>query len=216
MKKTTRLLRTSKTELIARCLAACFAVGVTTLSIAGLDVRALPEDQLPNDSRLAPPKDLNGYFPFRLPTTLDDWEQRASQLRRHLLVMNGLWPMPTRTPLNPVIHGKLDQGDYTVEKVYFESFPGFYVTGSLYRPKGFEGPRPGVLSPHGHWSNGRFTENLDIWNDLNQGAERFENGGRSPLQSRNVQLARMGCVVFHYDMVGYADSIQITEDLAHH
>ncbi|MBT7535475.1 MAG: hypothetical protein HN610_07925, partial [Verrucomicrobia bacterium] len=97
MKKTTRLLRTSKTELIARCLAACFAVGVTTLSIAGLDVRALPEDQLPNDSRLAPPKDLNGYFPFRLPTTLDDWEQRASQLRRHLLVMNGLWPMPTRT-----------------------------------------------------------------------------------------------------------------------
>ena len=216
MKKTTRLLRTSKTELIARCLAACFAVGVTTLSIAGLDVRAFPEDQLPNDSRLAPPKDLNGYFPFRLPTTLDDWEQRASQLRRHLLVMNGLWPMPTRTPLNPVIHGKLDQGDYTVEKVYFESFPGFYVTGSLYRPKGFEGPRPGVLSPHGHWSNGRFTENLDIWNDLNQGAERFENGGRSPLQSRNVQLARMGCVVFHYDMVGYADSIQITEDLAHH
>ena len=90
MKKTTRLLRTSKTELFARCLAACFAIGVTTLSIAELDVRALPEDQLPNDSRLAPPKDLNGYFPFKLPTTLDDWEQRASQLRRHLLVMNGL------------------------------------------------------------------------------------------------------------------------------
>ena len=47
------------------------------------------------------------------------------------------------------------------------------------------------------------------------GAERFEVGGRSPLQSRCVQLARMGCVVFHYDMIGYADSVQIPFALAH-
>ena len=48
-----------------------------------------------------------------------------------------------------------------------------------------------------------------------EGAERFENGGRSVLQARSVQLARMGCVVFHYDMVGYADSLQIPFELAH-
>ena len=42
------------------------------------------------------------------------------------------------------------------------------------------------------------------------GGERFECGGRSPLQARCVGLARMGCVVFHYDMLGYADSIQFT------
>ncbi len=188
---------------------------VLTLSFVQAEIRALPNGVKPTDKRLAPPKDLNGYFPFNVPANLKDWEQRASQLRKHLLVMNGLWPMPTRTPLNAVVHGKLDQGDYTVEKVYFESFPGFFVTGNLYRPKGFEGPRPGILSPHGHWSNGRFMENLDIWSELNQGAERFENGGRSPLQSRNVQLARMGCIVFHYDMVGYADSVQISENVAH-
>ena len=52
-------------------------------------------------------------------------------------------------------------------------------------------------------------ENLEVLDEINQGAERFENGGRSPLQSRNVQLARMGCVVFHYDMIGYADNEQI-------
>ena len=48
-----------------------------------------------------------------------------------------------------------------------------------------------------------------------RGEERFAEGGRSPLQSRCVQLARMGCVVFHYDMIGYADSVQIPQSLAH-
>ena len=48
-----------------------------------------------------------------------------------------------------------------------------------------------------------------------RGAERFEDGGRSFMQSRHVQLARLGCVVFHYDMIGYADSQQLSMDLVH-
>ena len=64
--------------------------------------------------------------------------------------------MPAKTPLNAVIHGKIDRGDYTVEKVYFETLPGFYTTGSLFRPKGKSGKHPGVLCPHGHWREGRF------------------------------------------------------------
>jgi dienelactone hydrolase len=125
--------------------------------------------------------------------------------------------MPKRTPLNAVIHGKLDCGDHTVEKVYFESMPGFFVTGSLYRPKGKEGRMPGVLSAHGHWSDGRFHDAglKAVRREIAIGAERFEEGGRSPLQARCVQLARMGCVVFHYDMMGYADSVQIGSELVH-
>ena len=121
------------------------------------------------------------------------------------------------TPLNPVIHGRLDQGDYTVEKVYFESMPGFFVTGSLFRPKGKSGKCPGVLCPHGHWANGRFYDcgPEEIKKQIVQGAERFADSGRSPLQARCVQLARMGCVVFHYDMIGYADSQQISQEIIH-
>jgi len=119
--------------------------------------------------------------------------------------------MPTKTPLKAVVHGKVERDDYTVEKVYFESFPGFFVTGSLYRPKGRSGPRPAVLSPHGHRKGGRFSgySPQEVRQQIAMGAERFEIGGRYPLQARCVQLARMGCVVFQYDMVGYGDSLQL-------
>jgi dienelactone hydrolase len=162
-------------------------------------------------------KDLDGYFPFQPSGTPEEWAKRAERIRRQMQVTLGLWPMPAKTPLNAVIHGKIDQGDYTVEKVYFESIPGFFVTGNLYRPKGKSGKVPGVLCPHGHWAQGRFMDfgPETIKQHIVQGAERFEEGGRSVLQSRCVQLARMGCVAFHYDMIGYADSLQIPMAVAH-
>jgi dienelactone hydrolase len=156
-------------------------------------------------------KDLNSYFPMSPPVTKEAWLARAERVRRQVLVATGLWPMPTKTPANAVVHGRVDRDGYTVEKVFLESFPGHFVTGSLYRPKGRSGKLASVLCPHGHWANGRFyaaDEKRHRW-DLVEGAERFEIGGRSPLQARCMQLARMGCVVFHYDMVGYADSVQL-------
>lgn len=179
--------------------------------------RVLPEGRLPNDVRLQPLKDLDGYFPFTPPKTPEAWADRAERVRRQMLVALGLWPLPTKTPLNPVIHGRVEREGYTVEKVYFESLPGFFVTGNLYRPKDKGGKLPGVLCPHGHWAEGRFHDAgiEEVRKQIVQGAERFEEGGRSPLQARCVQLARLGCVVFHYDMIGYADSVQIPQALAH-
>ncbi len=174
--------------------------------------RALPQGQLPQDVRLEKLRTLNDYHPFQSVETKQAWGKRAAELRRQVLVATGLWPLPTKTPLRAVIHGLVERDDYTVEKVYFESFPGHYVTGSLYRPKNVKrGQRiPGILSPHGHWSNGRFHDHgeAELKKQLANGAERFPSG-RHPLQARCVQLARMGCAVFHYDMVGYADSIQL-------
>src|SRR5437868_1439650 len=92
--------------------------------------RALPAGTLPNDVRLQPPKDLSGYFPFTPPKTKEEWEKRAAYVRRQILVSQGLWPMPTKTPLNAVLHGKIERPEYTIEKVYFESAPGLFVTGN--------------------------------------------------------------------------------------
>jgi dienelactone hydrolase len=165
----------------------------------------------PRDRRLDPPKTYNDYFPWTPPTSKEAWQKRRQQVREQVLVATGLWPAPPKTPLQPIIHGKIDRDDYTIEKVFFASYPGHYVCGNLYRPKGRTGKLPGVLSPHGHWANGRFFQASDqeVQNQLGQGAEKTPDGARYPLQTRCAQLARMGCVVFHYDMVGYADSQQI-------
>jgi len=176
-----------------------------------------PEGKLPNDARLEPLKDLDGYFPFTPPKSKADWEKRAERVRRQILVSQGLWPMPTKTPLNAVIHGKIDRGDHTVEKVYFESAPGFFVTGNLYRPKNITGKAPGVLFAHGHWQNARLSESTDaeLRRELADGEERFEQGGRSRFQSMCVQLARMGCVVWQWDMLSDSDSHQFSAAVVH-
>jgi dienelactone hydrolase len=173
--------------------------------------RLLAPGVLPHDARLGRPKDLNGYFPFVPPSSRQQWEARRAELRQQILVATGLWPLPDKTPLQPVIHGRIDRDDYTIEKVFFASYPGHYVSGNLYRPKGKPGKRAAILSPHGHWRDGRFYEakETEAQSLQQQGAEKTLTGARYPLQARCAQLARMGCVVFHYDMVGYADSRQI-------
>jgi dienelactone hydrolase len=179
--------------------------------------RALPAGTLPDDVRLQPPKDLNGYFPFTPPTSKAEWDRRAEYVRRQILVAEGLWPMPTKTPLNAVIHGKIDQPEYTVEKAYFESVPGFFVTGNLYRPKDVKGKVPVVLFAHGHWQNARLSEESEgnLLREIATGQERFEKGGRSRFQSMCVQLARMGCVVWQWDMLSDSDSHQLSRAVVH-
>ena len=151
---TTRILSLTIPLFLALAIAA-------TADVAEAVPRVLSEVQLPNDARLEALKDLDGYFPFTPPASQAAWEKRAGRVRRQILVSQGLWPMPTRTPLNAVIHGKIERDEYTVEKVYFESAPGFFVTGNLYRPKNVTGKVPGVLFAHGHWKDARLSESGD-------------------------------------------------------
>ncbi|WP_162006880.1 alpha/beta hydrolase family protein [Roseimaritima sediminicola] len=177
--------------------------------------QVLPTGTIEQDVRLQPPKDLNGHFPFHPPQDLDAWQQRAERLRRRVLVATGLWPMPQRTPLNPVIHGKVQRDGFTVEKVYFESLPGHFVTGLLFRPEKVTGSAPGILCPHGHGGRMHTYDRKTVRQMIAAGQERFEESGSNPKLARCAQLARMGCVVFIFDMLGYADSQQISYDLAH-
>lgn len=175
--------------------------------------------RLNQDERLGGLLGEEGDFLFEPYASKEEWLQRQERLKSILQVTLGLWPPPARTPLVPIIHGRRAFDGYAIEKVILESAPGFFLTGNLYRPLPFEPNKKhaAVLSPHGHFPNGRFIDEgeLAVRKKIAVGAERFEIGGRSFMQSRCVQLARMGCVVFHYDMVGYGDSVQIPLDVAH-
>jgi dienelactone hydrolase len=201
-----------------RTLLAFGLLCLSSLATAFADVpRVLPAGTLPDDVRLAPPKDLNGYFPFVVPKSKSEWDKRAEYVRRQILVAEGLWPIPTKTPLNAVIHGKIELPEYTVERAYFESAPGFFVTGNLYRPKNVKGKVPGILFAHGHWQNARLSQESDdnLLREIAAGEERFERGGKSRFQSMCVQLARMGCVVWQWDMLSDSDSHQFSRLVVH-
>ena len=114
----------------------------------------------------------------------EEWQARAKKIRAGILEGSGLNPLPRRTPLESVIHSRKEMDGYSVENVYFESLPGFFVTGNLYRPlrKGSLNSFAGVLCPHGHSKEGRTAEYTQV---------------------RCAALARMGSIVFAYDMVGW-------------
>lgn len=60
-----------------------------------------------------------------------DWDANSKEMRRQLLEMLGLWPLPAKTDLKPVVTGKIEAGGIRVEKIHFQSMPGLYVTANF-------------------------------------------------------------------------------------
>ncbi len=117
------------------------------------------------------------------------WETRAEKIRS--VMREGMqWDkMPDITGnFNPIIHSTREMDGYIVENIAIESFPGFYITGNLYRPTESKGKLAAILSPHGHLEDKRLLEDV---------------------QTRCAVLARMGAVVFAYDMLGRGESQQV-------
>ncbi|MDP3070436.1 MAG: acetylxylan esterase [Opitutaceae bacterium] len=132
------------------------------------------------------------------------WEAYAAHLRTRIQQGAGLAPWPKRTPLNAVIRQRRTHDGYSVENVAFESIPGYFVTGNLYRPLTARGPLPVVLSTHGHYRAIAQPEDYD------------QHARFSPtMQSRCASLARMGAVVFSIDMFAAGESMAIFGADAH-
>ena len=144
------------------------------------------------DERFTEIRHLDMTYTFDAPPTVKAWEKRAKYVREQILTGAGLLPMPEKTPLNAKVFGCIEREGYTVEKVYFESFPGFYITGNLYRPRGKKGPFPAILNPHGHATRGR-----------------LENSENYSAPARCINFAKQGYVAFSHDMAGYNDSWQL-------
>jgi dienelactone hydrolase len=135
--------------------------------------------------------DMDTHFEMPVFASRAEWLEKAAFLRKQILASAGLLPMPEKTPLHAQVFGKIERGDYTVEKVLLATYPGFYLGGNLYRPHGKRGPFPGIVTPHGHWAYGRLENTLQV-----------------SVPGRCINLARQGFVVFSYDMVGYNDTDQ--------
>jgi dienelactone hydrolase len=135
---------------------------------------------------------VDTHLPLPNFTSLKAWEERKKYLRNQILVSAGLSPLPERSELHAQIFGKIEEKDYTIEKVLLETMPGFYLGGNLYKPRNGKVKHPGVLNPHGHWQYGRL-ENQPLYSGPSLG----------------ISLARQGYVAFAYDMVGYTDTVQL-------
>ena len=145
-----------------------------------------------DDVRIGRVLDEHSHYELSPCTDREEWLRRAHDLRQRILCCCGLWPMPERQPLNARVFGRVEHDGYATEKVYFESRPGFFVTGNLYRPLQERPSRPAVLCPHGHWTHGR-----------------LEDSDACSVPARCATFARQGYVAFSYDMVGYLDSCQV-------
>lgn len=124
---------------------------------------------------------------------LESWEVRAERIRQNMIDGMQLEKIPAIVGnFKPIIHSTREMDGYIVENIAIESFPGFYVTGNLYRPVFKKEKYAAILSPHGHLKDKRFTHYV---------------------QKRGATLARMGAIVFAYDMVGYGECNQVNHKM---
>ncbi len=146
-----------------------------------------------SDQRANVVKDVNTPRVFAEIKSKSDWQARSQAVRENAAVSCGLWPTPERPALNARVFDRVERDGYSLEKVYFQTYPGFYLAGNLYRPLGRgTGPFPAVLNPHGHGKFGRLHDD-----------DQYSNPARC------IQFARSGIIAFSYDMVGYNDTMQL-------
>lgn len=121
--------------------------------------------------------------------TKEDAEAYVGSVRER--VRQSFGPEPERTPLNARVTGTVERDTYRIEKIIFESRPGFPVTANLYVPTGRRYPLPGVIGSCGHSATGKAIETY----------QSFAQG-----------LARQGYVMLIFDPIGQGERLQYVDD----
>ena len=75
----------------------------------------------PEDSRNVNPPNTDTHFKMPEYKTLAQWEARKKQLKEQILFWAGLDPMPERAPVRSEIFGRIENKDYSIEKVLIET-----------------------------------------------------------------------------------------------
>ncbi len=120
------------------------------------------------------------------------WAAKAKKIKEGIIRGAEISHFVPGQKINATIHSKKIMKGYSVENVFFQSVEGIYVTGNLYKPLIIKNKMPGILAPHGHGDNLRFGE---------------------ATQQRCATMAKMGAVVFAYDMIGHGDMQQCDHNI---
>ena len=117
------------------------------------------------------------------------WLERQNQAKKIYEEVVGSFP--AKTPLNPVVTGTIEKDGVRVEKLYFESMPGYYVTSALYLPADRKGKLPVILFCSGHSKSG------------------FRSRG---YQRSILNFVKKGFAVLAFDPIGQGERRQYTEN----
>lgn len=116
---------------------------------------------------------------------LEQWEKRKQALVPAIIEALQLKNLPAPVTTAPIRTTLRKCKGYTIENIAIEYLPGVWVNGSLYKPDHFKGKLPLVLHPQGHWDKHRY---------------------RPDCQFTSAAIAKMGAMVFNYDMFAYGES----------
>jgi hypothetical protein len=115
-----------------------------------------------------------------------DWEARKKEIKACMITSFGLDKAPPMPKSKPILTPKRIYKDYSVENIALEILPGVYTTGSIYKPYPLNKKSPIILTPDGHFGDGRY---------------------RKDEQYRCAIMAKMGAIVVSYDLFAWGESL---------
>ncbi|MFI4875133.1 MAG: alpha/beta hydrolase family protein [Blastopirellula sp. JB062] len=169
----------NRLSLVALALSASF------FSILASPAQAEPGDAALREYLAAETAALTNQ-PLAGITTLEEWKAKRGEYFDLYKEMLGLQPWPEKTDLKLTTTGTLEKDGIVVEKLHFQSRPGLYVTGNLYRPAKIEKPLPAILYVCGH---GRVVE------------DGVSLGNKTYYQHHGAWFARNGFVCLMIDTI---------------